>query len=325
MTGVLSLVVSVDTVLLLVGVVCLYLGAELLVSSAASVALGYGMRATTVGVTIVAFATTAPELIVSTVGVVTASDQIALGNIVGSNIANIGLVLGASALLSPTNVDSALVRKHGPFMLAAVVALVVLGLDQRLGAVDGGALLSLLLVYTVYLLLRARNDDTDVVPEELSPDSDGTATWRNGLELVGAGVFLFAGSRGLILGGRGILSSLGFGDLFIGLTIIAVGTSLPELATSLVSAYRDGAAFSIGNVIGSNIYNVLAVVGIVAIIVPIEVSATTQSIEFPLLLGFTVGSLGLLEVRPRISRLAGIALLVSYGGFVYVLLGSYGG
>ncbi len=133
-----------------------------------------------------------------------------------------------------------------------------------------------------------------------------------------------AGSRGLIVGGQGVLHTLGFDDLFVGITIIAFGTSMPELATSLVSAYREGAALSVENVIGSNIYNILAVIGLVAVLVPIRVSVSTKTIELPLLVVFTVGALVLLAARERVSRVEGAALLSGYIGFIYVLALSRG-
>ncbi|WP_254280639.1 calcium/sodium antiporter [Haloarcula marina] len=303
-----------------VGVVLLYLGAELLVDGAASLALGYGMRATTVGVTVIAFATTAPELIVSTIGGLTESDGIALGNIIGSNVANIGLVLGMSAVAYPMHVDRSLVRKHGPFMMLAVVGLVVLSSDSLIGMVDGILLLGLLAVYMGYIIYRARRSDGAVLPDELSPEDEQTGSRLDIVKVIGAILCLLAGSRALIVGGQNVLHALGFGDLFVGLTVIAIGTSMPELATSLVSAYREGAAFSVGNVIGSNIYNILAVIGIVAVIVPIHVSGSTKTVELPLLVVFTVVVLALLGFRERVTRLEGAVLLGGYGVFIYLLL-----
>jgi len=319
MAGVGDILVSADVVLLVIGIVSLYIGAELLVDGAATLAIDYGMRATTVGVTVIAFATTAPELVVSTVGGLTETDSIALGNIVGSNVANIGLVLGVSAIVYPMNVDRNLVRRHGPFMLAAVLGLVALSLDHRLTRADGILLLALLGVYSGYLFYQSRQSE-EVLPNELTPDQDATATFRDVAKVVGGVVFLLVGSRALIVGGQGVLHQLGFGDLFVGLTIIAFGTSMPELVTSLISARREGAAFSVGNVIGSNIYNILAVIGFVAVLVPIQVSESTISIELPFLVGLTVGSLLLLGTRGRITRIEGGIFFGGYVVFIYGLL-----
>ncbi len=311
----------VDGATLLVGILLLYVGAELLVAAASTLALSHGVKAATVGVTIVAFATTAPELFVSATGALTASDGIALGNIVGSNIANIGLVLGASAVVRPMRVDDKTLYQHGPFMFAAAVLLVALGLDGTLAAFDGAVLLALLAAFTGYLYYKSKQEDDVALPEDVEMGDDAAnATVRDYLSLVGSIVLLLAGSRALILGGRGVLQAWGFGDLFIGLTIIAFGTSVPELATSLVSAVRGESQFSIGNVVGSNIYNVLAVIGVVAVIVPISVTPATVSYEFPVMLAFTVAALAVMGLGEYITRIEGGALLAGYVGFLYFLL-----
>jgi len=311
----------VDGAILVAGILLLYVGAELLVSAASALALSHGVRAATVGVTVVAFATTAPELFVSTVGGITADDSIALGNIVGSNIANIGLVLGTAAVLRPMDVDKALLYQHGPFMLAAAVALVALSLDGELAAVDGVVLLAMLAAFTGYLYYQSQQDGDVKLPEDVEMDADDTTTGaREYVVLAGAILLLLAGSRSLIVGGRGVLSAWGFSDLFIGLTIIAFGTSVPELATSVVSALRDEADFSIGNVVGSNIYNVLAVIGFVAVLVPISVQPSTIGFELPVMLGFTFVALGLMAFGDSITRVEGVGLIGGYAGFLYFLL-----
>ncbi|MFC4548929.1 MULTISPECIES: calcium/sodium antiporter [Halorussus] len=315
-----DLLLSAETLYLVGGILLLYLGAELLVDSASSLALGYGIAPATVGVTIVAFSTTSPELFVSVIGGIGISDDIGLGNIIGSNIANIGLVLGASALVQPMGVDSKLLWRHGPFMLVAAVLLVLLGSDGTLGPFDGAALLVTLAVFTGYMLYESRADDGDVIPDEMQLDDDsGSAGFREFAVLAGAGVCLLGGSIGLVQGGTGLLRSFGFGDLFIAITIIAFGTSLPELATSVLSALRDEAEFSVGNVIGSNIYNVLAVVGLLAVVNPLTVTASVQTFHFPVMVAFTVGAMALMAYKRSISRWSGVALVGGYAGFVYLL------
>nr|WP_276300303.1 calcium/sodium antiporter [Halorussus sp. DT80] len=311
---------SADVLYLVGGILLLYLGAELLVSSASSLAIGYGIAPATVGVTIVAFSTTAPELFVSLIGGIGISSDIGLGNIIGSNIANIGLVLGASALVQPLSVNSKLLWRHGPFMFVAAVLLVVLGSDGRLGQMDGAGMLALLAVFTGYLLYKSRTADETVVPDEMQvEDEDGSASVREIGLLVGAGLCLLGGSFGLVQGGTGLLRAFGFGDLFIGITIIAFGTSLPELATSLVSSIRDESGFSIGNVVGSNIYNILAVIGLLAVVNPLSVNTDVQTFHFPMMIGFTVGAIGLMAYGRQLSRRSGLVLLSGYFGFIYLL------
>lgn len=317
-----DLLFSTDVLFLIGGILLLYLGAELLVDSASSLAIGYGIAPATVGVTIVAFSTTAPELFVSLIGGIRISDSIGLGNIIGSNIANIGLVLGASAVIQPLSVDSKLLWRHGPFMLAAAVLLVLLGSDGTLSALDGGAMLLLLAVFTGYMLYESRSSEDGTVPDELQievEDEDEGINLREVGLLVGAGVCLLGGSIGLVQGGTGLLRSFGFSDLFIGITIIAFGTSLPELATSVISAVRGEADFSIGNVIGSNIYNILAVIGLLAVISPLNVTTNVQSFHFPVMIGFTVCVMALMAYGRHLSRWSGVALMGGYAGFIYLL------
>ncbi|WP_435152760.1 calcium/sodium antiporter [Haladaptatus sp. DFWS20] len=313
-----TLGLSTDLLLLLGGIVFLYVGAELLVDSASSLALGVGIAPVTIGVTIIAFATTAPELFVSLIGAVSVSGDIGLSNIVGSNIANIGLVLGASALVQPLAVNRDLLWRHGSFMLAAVVLLVVLGSDGSLATADGALLLVVLGVFTVYILCHTRHDgNASAVTDELG--DDGTINARTVGMFVLSVAVLLAGSRLLIMGSVSLLRGFGFSDLFIGLTVVAFGTSLPELATLMVSSARNEADLSISNVIGSNIYNILAVIGVLALVVPVNVPVTTQTFEFPFLVAFTVAAMALMAHRHHVSRFNGLLLVGGYGVFVFFL------
>ncbi|ELY98799.1 calcium/sodium antiporter [Natrialba asiatica] len=338
--------------LLAAGVVALYVGAELLVAGASRLALGIGLRAATVGVTVIAFATTAPELFVSTIGALNVSTDIGLGAIVGSNIANIGLVLGVSALIRPLPVGETVMRRHVPVMGLAALLLVGLGLDGTLGRIEGIVFLLVLAGFTGYLLHNAGNDPIamDELPDGVADgetENDTSAADGSGREtsdatnatettatttstasgvslrdiaLVLAGLLaLLVGSRWLVSGGTDLLSALGFSDLFIGLTVLALGTSLPELAASVVGAIRDEAGFAIGNVVGSNIYNILAVLGIVAVITPIDIAPGTLRFEFPFLIAVTVMVVGLMAYGRRLTRRDGVLLIAGYGVFIALL------
>ena len=307
-----------ELVLLAAGVGLLYLGAELLVDGARDLALAIGLKASTVGVTVVAFATTAPELFVAVLGALTVSTDIGLGAIVGSNIANVGLVLGVAALIRPLQVSDTVLERHVPFMLLAAFLLVALGWDGRIGPREGVVLLVALVGFTLVVLRRIQRTQAGItaVEREGMPDANP----RDVAAVVGGIAALVLGSRWLIEGGRELLAAAGFTDLFIGLTVLAIGTSLPELAASVVAAVRDEASFSVGNVVGSNIYNVLAVIGILALVAPIEVSAGVRAFEFPALIGFTVLLVGLMYRGRRLSRLDGGILVVAYAGFIYVLI-----
>ncbi len=308
---------ATELLLLAAGIVLLYFGAELLIKGAADLALAIGLKASTVGVTVVAFATTAPELFVAVVGAVTVSTDIGLGAIVGSNIANIGLVLGIAALIRPLDVSEVVLRNHIPFMILAALLLVGLGWDGRLGRIEGVVLLGALAGFTLVVMRRIQRTQSGITAAEREEMPDVTPR-TVGVVLVGL-VALVGGSQWLISGGRGLLSAAGFSDLFIGLTVLAIGTSLPELAASVVAAVRDETSFSIGNVVGSNIYNVLAVIGILAILTPIRVSPGVRAFEFPALVAMTVLVVGLMYRGERLSRLDGFVLVVAYGVFVYLL------
>ena len=308
----------VQLLLIVGGVALLYAGAELLVSGAGDLALAVGLKASTVGVTVVAFATTAPELFVSLLGAVTVSTDIGLGAIVGSNIANIGLVLGVSAIIRPLEVSDTVLRRHMPFMVLAALLLVGLGWDGRVGFVDGLVLLTALVVFTATVLHRVQQNQSAISDAERDEMPDVKA--RDVATVVGGIVALVLGSRWLIDGGESLLSAAGFSDLFIGLTVLALGTSLPELAASVVSAYRGESEFSVGNVVGSNIYNILAVIGIVTLVTPIGVAPGVRGFEFPALLAFTAGAVALMSYGDRVTRVDGLVLTAGYGAFLYLLL-----
>ncbi|MFD1563695.1 calcium/sodium antiporter [Haloarchaeobius amylolyticus] len=307
-----------DLLLLAGGIVALYGGAELLVAGAGRLALGIGLRAATVGVTVIAFATTAPELFVSAIGALRVSSDIGLGTIVGSNIANIGLVLGVATLIKPLQISDRVVRRHVPVMVLATVLLVALGANGQLGRLEGALLLLVLAGFTAGILHYANAESAPMVDE---PDADAASgvSERDVALVVGGLVALVIGSRWLVAGGTGLLSTLGVSDLVIGLTVLALGTSLPELAASVVGAIRGHASFAVGNVVGSNIYNILAVLGVVALITPIEVAPTTLRFELPFLVAFTLLLVGLLIYRQQFTRIDGVILVGGYVGFIALL------
>ncbi|ELY60422.1 CaCA family Na+/Ca+ antiporter [Natronococcus amylolyticus DSM 10524] len=308
---------GVSVLLLGAGIVALYAGAELLVAGAGRLALGIGLRAATVGVTVIAFATTAPELFVATIGALDVSTDIGLGAVVGSNIANVGLVLGIAALIRPLSVSETVMKRHVPFMVFAALLLVAFGANGRIGRLEGAIFLLVLAGFTAYLLYYI---NADPMPTEEKPEASDGVSFRD-LALVGGGLLaLVVGSRWLVAGGTDLLLELGFSELFVGLTVLALGTSLPELAASAVGAVRGETGFAIGNVVGSNIYNVLAVLGIVALITPIEIASSTLRFELPILVGFTVVLVAMMGYGRRLSRLDGAVLLAGYAGFLYLLV-----
>jgi cation:H+ antiporter len=307
-----------ELLLLAGGAALLYVGAELLVQGASDLALAVGLKASTVGVTVVAFATTAPELFVSVVGAITVSTDIGLGAIVGSNIANIGLVLGVSALIRPLAISDTVLKRHVPFMMLAALLLVGLGWNGVIGLIEGLVLLGTLVAFTAVIMRRVRRTQAGITAtqREAMPD----ASPRDVGAVVGGIAALVIGSRWLVTGGESLLAAAGFSDIFIGLTVLALGTSLPELAASVIAAVRGETEFSIGNVVGSNIYNILGVIGIVAVITPIRVSSGVRDFEFLALVAFTLVLVGMMYRGERLSRLDGGVLVVGYGLFMVLLL-----
>ncbi|MDJ1430929.1 calcium/sodium antiporter [Halostagnicola sp. A-GB9-2] len=303
--------------LLAAGVVVLYAGAELLVAGAGRLALGIGLRAATVGVTVIAFATTAPELSVAMTGALDVSTDIGLGTVLGSNIANIGLVLGVSALIHPLSISEVAMKRHVPFMVFAAFLLVTMGVDGVIGRLEGTILLAVLVGFTAYLVYSSRADPAPLVDD---PGAGDGIEISDVAYVLGGLIALVVGSRWLVSGGTELMSAFGFSDLVIGLTVLAVGTSLPELAASVVGAVRGETEFAIGNVVGSNIYNVLAVIGLLALITPIRVSESTLLFEFPILVVFTLVLVAMMGYGRQLSRLDGAGLVVGYAVFVYLLL-----
>ncbi|MDR1854338.1 MAG: calcium/sodium antiporter [Azoarcus sp.] len=253
------------------GLAALVLGAELLVRGAARLALSVGISPLVVGLTVVAFGTSAPELAVSIDAAFGGNADIAVGNVVGSNIANVLLILGISALIVPLAVHNQVIRQEAPIMVGASLLLLVFALDGDIDRFEGGVLFAALLVYTVYLIRQSRAASV-TEQEELAGDIPDTPWARRRsvqLALIVAGlVLLVAGAHWLVEAASAVARSLGVSDLVVGLTVVAVGTSLPELATSTVAALRGERDIAVGNIVGSNIFNICAVLGLSGLISP---------------------------------------------------------
>ncbi len=305
-----------DLVILGAGVLTLFAGAELLVKGAGRLALGFGLRAATVGVTVVAFATTAPELFVAILAAVDVSSEVGFGTVVGSNIANIGLVLGVSALIRPLTISRTVMRRHVPFMLFTALLLPVLAINGRIGRLEGVVLLTILIVFTGYLLYAV---NTDPAPVTAAIREHGDPRPIDFGFVVGGLIALIVGSRWLVSGGSSVLLAMEVPEFVVGLTVLAIGTSLPELAASAVGAARGETGFTIGNVVGSNIYNIVAVLGILAVAVPVTVSPSTLRFELPLVVVFTLVLVAMMGYGRRLSRLDGAGLLVGYVVFMWLL------
>lgn len=308
-----------DVALMTLGIGVLYFGAEWLVRGAARLAASIGVSPIVVGLTVVSFGTSAPELVVCTVAALGGNPDLAIGNVMGSNLANIGLILGLTAIVRPLKVHSRVVAREMPLMLIITIVLYALLWDMRLSRPDG---VILLLAFTAYLVFVFQSVG-DEAPEILD-EYEGflkTST-RPGLKAYLPDIgWVLAGSACLVLGGYCIVegavqvaSSLGLSQVAIGLTVVAVGTSLPELATSLVAAARNESDIAVGNVIGSNIFNVSAILGTTALLEPIPIPRTILFAELPAVLFMSVLIFPLLWSGWQLRRFEGVILLAAYVG-----------
>jgi cation:H+ antiporter len=315
-----------DATYLLAGLVLLYFGAEWLVAGAAGLARSLGMRPLIVGLTVVAFGTSAPELVVGVSASLGGQGAIALGNVVGSNIANLGLILGMTALIMPPAVDPQVLRREVPVLLATTLLVPLVFVDGVLARWEAGGLISLAVAYTTWMVVSAkvgsREDAAEVEADAAQAAGLPPATSRLALAmraLVGL-TLLVGGGKLLVEGAIGLARLAGMGERTIGLTIVAVGTSLPELATSLIAASRGHADIAVGNVVGSNIFNVLLIAGASGLAAPIVAPLGSVAVDLIALGALTgLGALAMVTTR-RVSRFEGALLVLGYVGFLIALL-----
>ena len=310
-------------ILVLAGLMLLYYGAEYLVTGSSRLALSFGVRPLVVGLTVVAFATSMPELMVSLFATTRGASSMAAGNIIGSNIANIGLILGVAALITPIVVTRSTLVREVPIMVVASLLVYFMALDGEIAFMNGLGLFLSLLVFLVYCLMTARNTSIPVDGEVGKIIADtSTGRGRNMFLVLIGMVGLGLGAELMVRGAVIVATLLGVSELIIGLSIVAVGTSLPELAASVMSAWKGEMDISVGNVLGSNIFNVLFVLGICPMIRPIVIEPRVLSLDFPIMLGFCallVGLLTMMSPRLQLDRKRGVLLLGAYLLFVVSL------
>jgi len=295
------------------GIALLYLGSEWMVKGAASLALSLSIRPIIIGLTVVAFATSAPELLVSLIAAVKGFSGVSLGNILGSNVANIGLVLGASALVRSLSVDKKLVRREIPFMIAVSGLFWLICLDGWIGRVDGIILLAGLAFFLILGIMTAKKSEN--TKDEVPAQKRKKVFWYIFLILIGMGG-LVVGAHLLVNSAIFIARQLGLSEVFIGLSIVAVGTSLPELATSVVAGARGEYDISIGNVVGSNVFNVCMVIGTVGLFNPMSVDMRLMRFEFPAMFLLSLILLVFSRTGFTLSRVEGLFFILSFFLFI---------
>ncbi|MEM7008672.1 MAG: calcium/sodium antiporter [Thermodesulfobacteriota bacterium] len=311
--------VALSIVLFVLGILMLFLGGEGLVRGSSRLARILGITPLVIGLTVVAFGTSAPEFVVGLIAALQDQSDIVLGNIIGSNISNIGLILGIGAIISPLMIQMRLIKVEVPIMLA--LSFVLYGIawwSLEIGLVQGIFLFGALIAFTIFSYFSSRKEH-DHVKEEYkeSVESDGPI-WKQI-------IFIVLGLAGLIIGARLVVDSAifiarvaGVSELVIGITAVAIGTSLPELAATIIAAIRREHDIIVGNIIGSNIFNI-GILGLVSVIQPIAVDRELLRFEFPIMIFFSVLLLPLMYTGKRLSRIEGIILLILYAAFIYLI------
>jgi cation:H+ antiporter len=306
-----------NSLFVIAGLVLLIWGADRFVHGAAACARNLGVAPLLIGLTVVALATSAPEILVSVVAALDDQPGLAIGNAIGSNIVNVGLVLGVTAIIRPIKLESATLRREMPALLAVSLLTVSLFLDSFLSRVDGLVMLTGLVIVMVWMTrlgMRSAANDPIKIDYEAEIPSDVSMTMAIVWLIVGFAILL-VGAKMLEHGAVGIAEELGVSEVVIGVTIVALGTSLPELAVSVASALKGEYGLAIGNIVGSNIFNLLAVIGAAATIAPAALAPSVLSLHIFVMVAFTLVLFAMTydyDGKAELSRVEGIALLIAY-------------
>ncbi|MFA5134456.1 MAG: calcium/sodium antiporter [Patescibacteria group bacterium] len=318
----------IEILLFIIGIGLLYYGANMLVKNSSWLAKSVGVSPLIIGMTVVAFGTSAPELLVSTIASIEHNSAIAFGNIIGSNIANIGLVLGLVVLIWPPKSEERAVRREFPFLVLISLLLIVLCSDGMLGRVDGFVLIvlfSLFLYYNIITVRRKMLDKFKHEVEEFGDKLEGVIEHRRferkrvlknlAFAIVGLAILLL-GSKLLVDSAIAIARVAGISQMVIGLSLVAVGTSLPELFTSVIASIKKEEQINVGMILGSNIFNTLFILGVAAMILPIPVTRQDFIVSMPVMLLFILSVFPILKENIRTYRLFGLFLLLGYFTFI---------
>lgn len=301
------------------GLIGLFLGGEGVIRGSSSLALKVGISPLVVGLTVVAFGTSSPELLVSLKAALMGSSSIALGNIVGSNIANIALILGLASVIRPLQVHANVIKREIPIMIGVSLLLVFFLIDGMVGFIEGLIFIILLIAYTIVNIFLSLKENKEI-EKEFEEGLKSKLNIPTAVLFIVAGLaLLFFGADLFLKGAISLAKVFNVSDAIIGLTVVAVGTSLPELFTSLVATIKKESDIAVGNAVGSNIFNILSILGISAILIPIK-SDQISYFDFGVMLAAAFILLPLSNSGFRISRLEGILLLTGYFVYVYLLV-----
>jgi cation:H+ antiporter len=309
----------VSVVLIIVGIVLLYVGGELLVRHASNLARLFRLSPLVIGLTVVAFGTSAPELAATVTAALRGTAEIAMGNVIGSNVANLGLILALSAIIFPIATRARFLKRELPLMILVSVLLFPMLAGGVLGRLEGALLFGILILYLAWLL-RRKEELPEVEAEFAAAVREKPVPLWLALAGALAGLALLVlGAQALVEGAVTLARTFGVSERVIGLTMVAIGTSLPELASSIVAAMRREGSIILGNIVGSNIFNVLCILGIAAMVRPLEVPLASVSLDLWVMLGFSLLVLPFLATGLRLARWEGAALLGLYLGYVTYL------
>lgn len=304
--------------LLLFGLILLFVGGELLVRGSSSLAISVGLTPLVVGLTVVAFGTSSPELVVSIQAALKGNSAISIGNVVGSNIANIALILGLSALIKPVSVQSTAVMREIPFMIFVSAIFSLLVFYRHIAFLAGFLFVVLLILYVIFSIYISKKSRNNELGEPV----------KNKYSIFVSIIFVILGLVGLVIGSDLFIDGsvqlakiLGASEFLIGLTIVAVGTSLPELVTSIVASIKNESDILVGNIVGSNIFNILAIIGIAAMITSINLNQV-NIVDLLVMLFFSVIILPMSLFNKLISRREGLFLLIGYAAYIIYLINS---
>ena len=307
---------------IIIGFGLLVWGAERFVHGAAAIANNFGVPPLIIGLTVVGIGTSAPEILISIIAAYQGNPALAVGNALGSNIANIALVLGITAIVMPLTVKSETLRREYPIMFIVMLVALLLVIDEHLGRIDGLLLLSGLFIMLYWMIQTGKKQKRDPMEKEFEDEIPEISTPKAILWFTIGLVLLIISSRGLVWGSVNIAKAAGISDLVIGLTIVAIGTSLPELAASIVSALKNQADIAIGNIIGSNMFNLLVVFGIPGLMSPHIIDPAILERDFPFMIGLSIAlfitAYGF-KGEGRINRYEGGLLLAGYAAYMTVL------
>ncbi len=310
-------------IFLAIGLVLLVVGADLLIKGAARLAGSFGIPALVIGLTVVAFGTSAPELAVSVKAAYSGQAELAIANAVGSNIFNVLFILGAAAMISPLIISRQLIRQDVPIMVLISIVALFMTMDGNISKLEAGILFAGLLSYTWFLFRQGKAKGVDTADEEVEAMlKDKVPAWQNLLLLVVGLILLVLGARWLVESAVEIARAFGVNEAVIGLTIVAAGTSLPEVVTSIVATIRGERDIAVGNVVGSNIFNILCVLGLSGLVSPTPLLAGEQmvNIDIPVMVGVALLCVPLFFIGSVLNRIEGLLFMLLYIAYTWYLV-----